>query len=55
MPLQLNSLIQERYKITKILGHGGMGSVYMAMDENIKIPVAIKENLVLTENYLNSI
>ncbi len=52
MPLQLNSLIQERYKITKILGHGGMGSVYMAMDENIKIPVAIKENLVLTENYL---
>jgi serine/threonine protein kinase/Tol biopolymer transport system component len=52
MPLQINSLIQERYRITKILGHGGMGSVYMAMDENIHIPVAIKENLVLTENYL---
>lgn len=52
MTLQINSLILDRYKIIKILGHGGMGSVYMAMDENIQIPVAIKENLVLTENYL---
>ncbi len=52
MTLPINSLIQERYKIIKILGHGGMGSVYMAMDENIQIPVAIKENLVLTENHL---
>ncbi|MBW6471577.1 MAG: serine/threonine-protein kinase [Anaerolineaceae bacterium] len=51
MPLQIDSIIQERYRITKILGHGGMGSVYMAIDENIHIPVAIKENLVLTENY----
>lgn len=52
MTLKVNSQIQNRYKIIKILGHGGMGSVYMAMDENIQIPVAIKENLVLTENYL---
>lgn len=51
MPLQIDSIIQERYRITKILGHGGMGSVYMAIDENIHIPVAIKENLVLSENY----
>lgn len=51
MPLLIDSIIQERYRITKILGHGGMGSVYMAIDENIHIPVAIKENLVLSENY----
>ncbi len=51
MPIQIDSIIQERYRIKKILGHGGMGSVYMAIDENIHIPVAIKENLVLTENY----
>lgn len=51
MPLEIDSFIQERYRIKKILGHGGMGSVYMAIDENIHIPVAIKENLVLSENY----
>ena len=51
MPLPINSIIHERYRIQKILGHGGMGSVYMAIDENIHTPVAIKENLVLTENY----
>ncbi len=51
MPLKIDSIIQERYRITKILGHGGMGSVYIAIDENIHIPVAIKENLVLSENY----
>jgi serine/threonine protein kinase len=51
MPIQIDSTIQERYRIKKVLGHGGMGSVYMAIDENIHIPVAIKENLVLTENY----
>ncbi|MDO9085680.1 MAG: protein kinase [Anaerolineaceae bacterium] len=51
MPLQINNLILERYKIIKVLGHGGMSSVYMAFDENIQIPVAIKENLVLSENF----
>ncbi len=51
MPIQIDSIIQERYSIKKVLGHGGMGSVYMAIDENIHIPVAIKENLILTENY----
>jgi len=51
MPLEIDSFIQDRYRIKKILGHGGMGSVYMAIDENIHIPVAIKENLVLSENY----
>jgi serine/threonine protein kinase/Tol biopolymer transport system component len=51
MPLEINYLLHERYRIQRILGHGGMSSVYMAFDENIQIPVAIKENLVLSENY----
>jgi serine/threonine protein kinase len=42
MPLRTNDLLQERYRIQKVLGHGGMSSVYMADDENIHIPVAIK-------------
>lgn len=51
MALRVNDLLQERYRIQKVLGHGGMSSVYMAFDENVHIPVAIKENLVLSENY----
>lgn len=51
MTLHVNDLLHERYRIQKVLGHGGMSSVYMAYDENIHIPVAIKENLVLSENY----
>ena len=51
MSLQIGSLLLDRYRIEKILGHGGMSSVYMAFDENVNIPVAIKENLVLSENY----
>ncbi len=51
MPLRNNDTLQERYRVQKILGHGGMSSVYMAFDENVQIPVAIKENLVLSENY----
>ena len=51
MTLQVNDLLHERYRIQKVLGHGGMSSVYMAYDENIHIPVAIKENLVLSDNY----
>jgi len=51
MSLQIGSLLLDRYRIKEILGHGGMSSVYMAIDENVNIPVAIKENLVLSENY----
>jgi len=51
MPLRIDELILDRYRIKRILGHGGMGSVYMALDENINVPVAIKENLVLSDNF----
>lgn len=41
--LNNGSILQQRYKIVKILGHGGMGAVYLAEDERLPTKWAIKE------------
>jgi len=42
MGLPANAVLLNRYKIVKLLGAGGMGRVYLAEDQMLGIPIAIK-------------
>jgi len=44
MPLETGILLNNRYRIVKLLGQGGFGAVYRAWDVNLSGPCAIKEN-----------
>ncbi len=49
MTLEVGSLLNNRYRIEQIISQGGMGAVYKAVDESLAISVAVKENLITTD------
>jgi serine/threonine protein kinase len=51
MTLERGSLLNNRYRIIDVLAQGGMAAVYRAIDENLSVEVAVKENLFTTEEY----
>jgi len=44
MTLQTGQVLNNRYRIVKLLGQGGFGAVYRAWDTNFQLPCALKEN-----------
>lgn len=44
MPLSTGQVLNNRYRIVRLLGQGGFGAVYRAWDINLEGPVALKES-----------
>jgi serine/threonine protein kinase len=45
MPLSQGQILNNRYRIVKLLGQGGFGAVYRVWDIHLERPLALKENL----------
>ena len=45
MPLSTGQLLNNRYRIAKLIGQGGFGAVYRAWDTTLNQPCAVNEHL----------
>ena len=53
--IEPGKILQNRYLIREQIGQGGMGAVYVATDERFNSTVAIKETLLMDDNYRKAI
>lgn len=53
--IEAGTVLQNRYRVQKQIGQGGMGAVYVATDERFGSVVAIKETLVMETNFRKAI
>ena len=49
--IEAGTVLQDRYRVEKQIGQGGMGAVFVATDERFGSTVAIKETLMLDEKF----
>ncbi len=53
-PLAQNTLIQNRYLIVQLIGKGGMGEVYLAVDQRLGSAIALKRTFFAGDEALGS-
>src|SRR5436190_2535283 len=53
-PLAPNSMIQNRYLVVQMIGKGGMGEVYLAVDQRLGSAVALKRTFFSDHNALGA-
>ncbi|CAN5799259.1 hypothetical protein BH20ACI4_BH20ACI4_01410 [soil metagenome] len=51
-PLAPNTLLQNRYLIVQLIGKGGMGEVYLAVDQRLGSAIAIKRTYFTEDEHL---
>src|SRR5215213_11906593 len=51
-PLSPNSLIQNRYLVVQLIGKGGMGDVYLAVDQRLGSAIALKRTFFSDDDTL---
>lgn len=53
--IETGTILQQRYRIDRQIGQGGMGAVYIGTDERFGSTVAIKETLCMDESFRKAI